>query len=90
VAFRNLTVYVGREPADELLKRLAFNEDPRGANTWLVVPNDKGVFHGAGEKEGIRCVHPVQAYLDLKDQPERAREAAERLRKQYLNWRTNG
>jgi hypothetical protein len=90
VAFRNLTVYVGREPADELLKRLAFSEDPRGANTWLVVPNDKGVFHGAGEKEGIRCVHPVQAYLDLKDQPERAREAAERLRKEYLNWRTNG
>ena len=90
VAFRTLTVYVAHAPTDELLKRLAFSEDPRGANTWLVVPNDKGVFHGAGEKEGIHCVHPVQAYLDLKDQPERASEAAERLRKEYLNWKTNG
>jgi hypothetical protein len=76
VAFRTVTVYVAHEPTDELLKGLAFSDDPRGANTWLVVPNDKGVFYGAGEKEGIRCVHPVQAYLDLKDQPERAREAA--------------
>ncbi len=89
-AFRTLAVYVAHAPTDELLKRLAFSEDPRGANTWLVVPNDEGVFHGAGEKEGIRCVHPVQVYVDLKDQPERAREAAERLRKEYLNWRTNG
>ncbi len=90
VAFRTVTVYVPHEPTDELLQGLAYSDDPRGANTWLVVPNDKGVFHGAGEKEGIRCVHPVQAYLDLKDQPERAMEAAERLRKEYLNWGTNG
>ena len=50
----------------------------------------RGSYYGAEEKEGIRCVHPVQAYLDLKDQPERAEEAAERLRKEYLSWRTNG
>jgi len=31
-------------------------------------------------------VHPVQAYLDLKDQPERAKEAAEQLRSELLKW----
>jgi hypothetical protein len=29
---------------------------------------------------GVPCVHPVQVYVDLKDQPERASEAAEHLR----------
>jgi hypothetical protein len=43
------------------------------------------VFHGAAEREGIRCVHPVQAYLDLKDHPERSAEAAEQLRAKLLN-----
>jgi len=55
-----------------------------------VVPNDAGVFHGSVEKDGIRCVHPVQAYIDLKGHPERASEAAERLRNDFLNWRRGG
>ena len=63
---------------------LGFREEPRGANTWLVTPNDEGVFDGAEVVNGIRCVHPVQAYLDLKSHPERATEAAEELRKRLL------
>ena len=47
----------------------------------LVVPNDEGVFHGAEIVDGIRCVHPVQAYVDLKDHPERAPEAASEIRR---------
>jgi len=31
-------------------------------------------------------VHPIQAYLDLKGHPERAKEASEELRKQLLTW----
>ena len=65
-------------------------EDPHGANLWLVVPNDAGVFHGAAEKDGIHCVHPVQAYFDLKGHSERASEAAERLRNEFLDWRRGG
>jgi len=61
--------------------------DERGANTWLVVPNDEGFFHGSEVREGIRCVHPVQVYLDLKAHPERSAEAASRLRQEYLKWR---
>ena len=83
-------MYLANDPSNELIEKLTFREDPRGANLWLAVPNDAGVFHGAVEKDGIRCVHPVQAYLDLKGHPERASEAAERLRNEFLNWRRGG
>jgi len=88
-AFRITTLYLSVEPSDALLSSLAFREEARGANVWLVVPNDEGVFYGAGEHDGVRCVHPVQAYLDLKGHPERARDAANRLRQEHLSWRTD-
>jgi hypothetical protein len=89
-AFRIATVYLPADPSPELLERLGFREDARGANLWLVVPNDVGVFQGAVEKDGVQCVHPVQVYVDLKDHPERAPEAAERLQAELLTWRRDG
>lgn len=86
-AFRLATFYLPSDPPREALDELGFREEAKGANLWLVVPNDDGVFHGAAEKDGVRCVHPVQVYLDLKDQPERSKEAAEQLRADLLNWR---
>ena len=83
-SFRLSTVYLEEMPSTGLTRALGFREEARGANTWLVVPNDAGVFHGADEVEGIRCVHPVQAYLDLKAHPERAQEAADEIRSQFL------
>jgi hypothetical protein len=88
--FRIATLYLPTDPSPALLEQLGYREDPRGANLWLVVPNDAGVFHGAVEKDGIRCVHPVQVYVDLKSHPERATEAAERLRTKLLTWRNDG
>jgi hypothetical protein len=85
--FRLATFYLPNAPGDELSDLLGFREDERGANTWLVVPNDEGVFHGSGVQEGIACVHAIQVYLDLKDHPERSSEAASRLRQDYLKWR---
>jgi hypothetical protein len=85
--FRLATFYIPSAPGNELFTDLGFREDEKGANTWLVVPNDEGVFHGAEAKEGIRCVHAVQVYLDLKDHPERSAEAASRLRQDNLEWR---
>ncbi len=82
--FRLATVYLSMVPSAGLKKDLGFREEARGANTWLVVPNDEGVFDGAEAVDGIPCVHPVQVYVDLKDQPERATEAAEELRKRLL------
>ena len=82
--FRLTTVYLPEMPSAALLADLGFREESRGANTWLVIPNDEGVFDGASEVDGVRCVHPVQAYLDLKNHPERAREAAAELRSGWL------
>jgi len=89
-AFRIATFYLSTAPSPTLLQELEYREDPRGSNLWLVVPNDKGVFHGAEKKDGIRCVHPVQVYVDLKGHPERSTEAAEHLRTELLTWRHDG
>jgi len=85
--FRLATFYLADPPGKNLFDLLHFREDDRGANTWLVVPNDKGVFHGSSARDDIVCVHPVQIYLDLKGHPERAKEAAAMVRQESLKWR---
>ena len=87
--FRIVTMYLDQEPSSGLLSDLSFREDEPGANVWLVVPNDEGVFHGAALRDKIRCVHPVQVYLDLQAHPERADEAAQKLRDRHLKWRAD-
>lgn len=89
-AFRVATFFVETEPAAEVIEALGFREDLPGANLWLVVPNDEGVYLGAEPRDGVRCVHPVQAYLDLKGHPERAAEAADHLRSKLLTWGPRG
>ena len=86
-AFRLVTLYVNTMPSRSLLKQLDFSEEPKGANLWLTLPDDDGVFQGSELQSGIRCVNPVQIYLDMKEQPERAKDAAMELRRQLLNWR---
>jgi hypothetical protein len=83
-AFRIATFFVEESPPLELREQLGFREELRGANLWLVIPNDAGVFQGAQPREGVRCVHPVQAYMDLLGHPERAADAAEHLRGELL------
>ena len=82
--FRLATVYLAEMPSAALMADLGFREESRGANTWLVIPDDEGVFDGASEVEAVRCVHPVQAYLDLQNHPERSVEAASELRRELL------
>jgi hypothetical protein len=85
--FRLVTLYL-RDPLPEsALKEMAFRESTESSNVWLVYPNDEGVFYGSKRIKKITCVHPVQVYLDLKDHPERSKEAAEFLRSERLNWR---
>jgi len=82
--FRLVVCYVGQIPPADVKKQLGFYDEQQGENVWLVVPNDEGVFHGGSDNNAIRCVHPVQVYLDLKDHPERSAEAAEQLRAKLL------
>jgi hypothetical protein len=84
--FRLVTLYVRAWPPAEALEALRFHEDSRGANVWFALPRDEGVFYGSGVHDGIRHVSAVQAYLDLKAQPERSEEAAEQLRDRHLRW----
>lgn len=84
--FRIVTCYLAEPPSMSLIESMGFRPEPRGANLWLVVPKDAGVFHGATEVRAIRCVHPVQVYLDLKGHPERGDEAASSLRRELLGW----
>jgi Transcriptional regulator, AbiEi antitoxin, Type IV TA system len=85
-AFRLATVYLLAMPARSLLKEIEFSDEPKGANLWLVEPDDEGVFQGSQKQDGVRCVSPLQTYLDLKGQPERAKDAAVELRKKLLAW----
>jgi hypothetical protein len=85
--FRMVTLFLADSPGKNLFDQLHFSKDDRGANTWLVVPNDKGVFHGSSAQDGIVCVHPVQVFLDLTGHPERAKEAASMVCQEKLKWR---
>ncbi len=80
--FRLVTYYVAEMPENDVLKNLGFRETDRGANVWLVVPNDEGVLHNRGKGQGIYCADPLQVYLDLDAHPERAAEMAPLLRRQ--------
>ncbi len=82
--FRLTTVFVEQLPRD--MEALGLHPVERGENVWLVVPRDEGVFYKKVE-QGVWCVHPVQVYLDLLGQPERAAEAATHLRAELLQWR---
>jgi len=88
-AFRIVTFYIEEQLSDDSIKILGFREEDRGANVWFVVPKDEGVFHGSEKVEGVNCAHPVQVYLDLFGHPERAKEAADKLRKEFFNWNKN-
>lgn len=83
-AFRAVTFFVCESIDNRTLSNLDFRESDVGPNTWLVVPNDESVFWQADEVEGIQCVHPIQAYLDLKAHPERAKEAMSEIRRLTL------
>ena len=86
-SFRITTFYIAQPPNQSVKSALGFMEEEPGANTWFVVPNDRGVFDGKSPVRGISCVHPVQVFLDLKGHPERANEAASHLRQQHLEWK---
>ncbi len=90
-AFRLVSTFVNKMPNEQDFKAMEFREGSRGSNVWLVIPDNDGVYDGAQELDGRQHVHPVQVYLDLKDQPERAAEAAESLRKNRpeIDWKMN-
>ena len=51
-SFRLVTVYLKDKPSPEVLTKLGFREEDNGANVWLVIPNDEGVFLGQRKARG--------------------------------------
>ena len=88
--FRLVTVYLEDSRGLDGIRALGAREEERGSNLWVVLPNDEGVFDGSRSLNGVRYVSPVQAWLDLASMPERAQEAAERVRKFWLKEMTRG
>ncbi len=82
-SFRTITVYINESINNILLSSIDFSISDVGFNTIIASPNDQSIFWGRDEIEDIQCVHPIQAFLDLKGQPERAQEAMSEL-KNYL------
>jgi hypothetical protein len=87
--FRTVTFYLDSLDSLDILTSSGFRKEPSGANVWIVIPKDEGVFQGSKEVEGIPCVHPVQVYVDLYGHPERAKEAADQIRHELLKWNQN-
>ena len=85
-AFRTASVYVHHEDALDDLRDLSFRPTDRGANVWILVPADTGVFERVATQDGVHCVAPVQVYLDLHAHPERAREVVDEVRRHHLDW----
>jgi hypothetical protein len=83
-AFRTASIFIDKPLDSGTLSKLDFRESDSGSNTWFIFPNDESIFWEAKEVEGVQCVHPIQAYLDLKAHPERAEEAMSELKRLIL------
>jgi hypothetical protein len=79
-AFRRVRLYVDKVPNRDIRARLNVTEDTRGRNV-IVNVNDENARIGAREMGAFAYVSPILAYLDLHDEPERADEAREELRR---------
>ena len=84
--FRLASLYVRDASVVSALADLSFRLTERGANVWLLIPDDLGVFQGVSTQNGVHCVAPVQAYLDLHAHPERAREVAIEMKSEFLRF----
>jgi hypothetical protein len=84
--YRVTTLYLDQPLSDDVVSGIGFRPGEEGSNLWLVLPNDNDVYTGGAVVDGVPCVSPLQVYLDLKYQPERASEAAAQLRREMLQW----
>lgn len=71
----------------ELVSHLGIKRVPTGGNVHITLSDDHGAFYGSFEPApGMVTTSPLQTYLDLLTSGERAREAAQHLRKTTELW----
>lgn len=78
VKYARVTAFVASD-VDDLARSLGWRVVSSGANVSLLTPFDEGVFYGTDTVDSVSVVSPVQAYLDLKNNPGRGAEAADSL-----------
>lgn len=79
-SFRTAAVFVQDPLRLVNSKELGFSVEPRGANVWVIQPNDESVFWDSEIYQDVRFTSPIQTLLDLKDHPERADDASIEMR----------
>jgi len=79
--FRTVTLFIEAPLGNIAQRDLGFVERDSGANTWFVIPKENSVFWETRRIDDLITVHPIQTYLDLKSQPERADDAATEMRR---------
>lgn len=87
-SFRSVTCYAAADdPGIDLaavLEEAGFRMESSAPNARILIPADEGVFDSEQRVEGLRCVSPVQVYVDLASEPERAAEMRDALRTHIL------
>ena len=82
-SFRSVSCYVARDASSDpaaAAATIGFRSDTDAPNLRLLFPDDDGVFDGARVADGLRCVAPVQVYVDLAHESERSDEFVTAIR----------
>lgn len=86
--------YVLAPPSSEaiqrLLRDLALKEVDSGPTGELWLTDDESVLWHSRDRDGVRVVSPLQAYLDTQKNPARGEEAAEELFRRWIEPRFTG
>ncbi len=85
VRYTDIHMYV-ESKIDQWVKKLDLRPVESGANIYLILPYDKGVFQGLQTINGKKIVSNIQLYLDLYNYPKRGREQADFLREQKIKF----
>ncbi len=80
-SFRRVRLYTSQTLDLAMRRVLNITEDSRGRNVAICLDNGQAHIGRTVGTDGIPYASPVLAYLDLRDEPERAAEAAEALRR---------
>jgi hypothetical protein len=70
----------------ELEQELQLKPTASGANVWVFLPYDEGVYYGEQTIETLSVVSNVQLYLDLVNYQGRGEEQATAIREQLLKY----
>ena len=83
VRYKRVMVYVAAA-VERVAAEAGLKPVDSGANVWLIVPYDEGVFYNSRGVEGASVVSPVQAHLDLTCLRGRGQEGAEAILREEL------